>query len=117
MSGTRSLRRDDGAVTVEAAIALASIVTVVVLCVGAIVAASAQIRCIDAAREAARLAARGDRDAVAVATRVGPPDADITLRDDGGFVVATVRARVPLLPLVELSADAVAAREPGPDTA
>lgn len=104
--------RDDGAVTVEAAIALASIVTVVVLCVGAIVAASAQVRCIDAAREAARLAARGDRDAVAVAARVAPPDADIEVREDGEFVVATVRARVALLPLVELSADAVAAREP-----
>ncbi|WP_305093695.1 TadE family type IV pilus minor pilin [Prescottella sp. R16] len=112
MTRLQTLRRDDGAVTVEAAIALASIVTVVVLCVGAIVAASVQIRCIDAAREAARLAARGDGTAVAVAGRIAPSDADVAVRDDGGFVVATVRARVPLLPLLELSADAVAAREP-----
>ncbi len=64
-TGTRHVRcdrasrpaRDTGAVTVEAAIAIASIVTVVVLCIGAIVAVSTQVRCIDAAREAARLAA------------------------------------------------------------
>lgn len=95
------------------AIGIASIVTVVLLCVGAIAAASAQVRCIDAAREAARLAARGDRTvAVDVAGRVAPPDADITLREDGEFVTATVRAGVPLLPLVVLSAEAVAVREP-----
>ncbi|MDH6284410.1 TadE family type IV pilus minor pilin [Prescottella agglutinans] len=112
MSARSAIRRDDGAVTVEAAIAIASIVTVVVLCVGAIAAVSAQVRCIDAAREAARLAARGDRDAVAASVRVAPGGADITVREDGAFVVATVRAGVPLLPLVELSAEAVAAREP-----
>lgn len=113
MIGRCGNRGDGGAVTVEAAVAIASIVTVVVLCVGAIAAISAQVRCVDAAREAARLAARGDRArAVAVAGRVAPSDADITLGDDGAFVVATVRARVSLLPLVELSAEAVAAREP-----
>ncbi|WP_430335493.1 TadE family type IV pilus minor pilin [Rhodococcus sp. ACT016] len=112
MSARAGLHRDDGAVTVEAAIAIASIVTVVVLCVGAIAAVSTQVRCIDAAREAARLAARGDRDAVVVAGRVAPGGADVTLRADGAFVVATVRAGVPLLPMVELSAEAVAAREP-----
>ncbi|RVW08599.1 pilus assembly protein TadE [Prescottella agglutinans] len=112
MSAWSGLRSDDGAVTVEAAIAIASIVAVVVLCVGAIAAVSAQVRCIDAAREAARLAARGDRDAVAASGRVAPGGAEVTLREDGGFVVATVRASVSLLPLVELSAEAVAAREP-----
>lgn len=109
----RLARDDDGAVTVEAAIGIASLVTVVMLCVGAIAAASAQVRCIDAAREAARLAARGDRAAaVEVAGRVAPADADVAVREDGEFVVATVRAGVPLLPLVELSAEAVAVREP-----
>ena len=107
------LRRDDGAVTVEAAIAMAAVVTVVVLCVGAVAAVSAQVRCIDAAREAARLAARGDRAAAeSVAARIAPSDADIELRGDGDFVVATVRSKVALLPFVELSADAVAAHEP-----
>ncbi|NEW58155.1 pilus assembly protein TadE, partial [Nocardia cyriacigeorgica] len=60
MCGTRVLGNDSGAVTVEAAIALAAIVVAVVLCIGALLAASTQVRCIDAAREAARLAARGD---------------------------------------------------------
>ncbi|RVW01003.1 TadE family type IV pilus minor pilin [Rhodococcus spongiicola] len=113
MSGRPRAGNDDGSTTVEAAIAIASIVTVVALCVGAIAAAAAQVRCIDAAREAARLAARGDRaDAIVVAERVAPRDSDIEVRQDGAFVVVTVRATVPLLPLVRLSAETVAAREP-----
>ncbi|QBJ97017.1 pilus assembly protein TadE [Rhodococcus sp. ABRD24] len=104
---------ESGAVTVEAAIAIASIVTVVMLCIGAVLAVTTHVRCIDAAREAARLAAQDDRaNAVATARRVAPDGAQITLRDDGALVVATVRARAPLLPLLEVSAEAVAAREP-----
>ncbi|MFU9026802.1 TadE family type IV pilus minor pilin [Rhodococcus erythropolis] len=58
MLSTRGIRQaDDGAVTVEAAIALASIVTVVVLCIGGVLAVSMQVRCVDAARDAAREAA------------------------------------------------------------
>lgn len=100
--------------TVEAAIALAAVVVVVVLCLGALLAASMQIRCVDAAREAARLAARGARsEALPTARRVAPPGAEIELRSEGQWVVATVRARAPLLPLLRLSAEAIAAREPG----
>ncbi|MEV6772631.1 TadE family type IV pilus minor pilin [Nocardia sp. NPDC051030] len=99
--------------TVEAAIALAALVAVLVLCVGALLAASAQVRCVDAAREAARLAARGEESrAVALARRVAPPRAVVTVRTDGDLVVAEVSARSPLLPLT-LNAIAVAAREPG----
>lgn len=113
MTGRPGPRSDAGAVTVEAAIAIASIVTVVVLCIGAIVAVSTQVRCIDAAREAARLAARDDRtNAVVAAGRVAPNGAEIAIREDGAFVVATVRARATLFPLVELSAEAVAVKEP-----
>ncbi|MEV6274420.1 TadE family type IV pilus minor pilin [Nocardia sp. NPDC051832] len=93
--------------------ALTAIVVVVVLCFGGLLAASTQVRCVDAAREAARLAARGDAEnAVTVARRVAPPGADIALRTEGDRVVAVVSARSPLLPLV-LRADAVAAQEPG----
>ncbi len=103
-----------GAVTVEAAIALAALVVVVVLCLGALLAASMQIRCIDAAREAARLAARGaESDAVPIARQVAPPGADIDLREADDRIVATVQARVPLLPMLRLHAEAVAVREPG----
>lgn len=113
MTVRRGPRGDAGAVTVEAAIAIASIVTVVVLCVGAIAAVSTQVRAVDAAREAARLAARGDRaNAVVAADRVAPSGAEIAIRDDGAFVVATVRTRPALFPLVELAAEAVAAKEP-----
>ena len=100
--------------TVEAAIALAAIVIAVVLCVGALLAASTQVRCVDAAREAARLAARGDQaNAVSAARRVAPPAADISLRSEGNRVVAAVTARSPLLPLLELRAEVIAIREPG----
>ncbi|WP_062994565.1 TadE family type IV pilus minor pilin [Nocardia mikamii] len=111
----RSARTSErGAVTVEAAIALAAVVVVVVLCLGALLAASMQIRCIDAAREAARLTARGaEVEALPAAQRVAPPGADIEVRAEGDRVVAVVRARAPLLPMLRLRAEAVAVREPG----
>ena len=56
------LTGDRGAATVEAAFAIAALVVVLVLCAGGLTALSMQVRCIDAAREAARLAARGDDD-------------------------------------------------------
>jgi Flp pilus assembly protein TadG len=49
-----------GASTVEAAIAIAALVVVLVLCLAGVSAVLMQVRCVDAAREAARLAARGD---------------------------------------------------------
>ena len=75
---------------------------------------SMQVRCVDAAREAARLAARGDDGSAAVAAqRIAPDGAAVHLRRDGELVVATVTARSPLLPGVTIAADAVAAAEPG----
>jgi Flp pilus assembly protein TadG len=107
------VRDDRGAVTVEAAIALAALLIAVLLCLGALLAVSAQVRCVDAAREAARLAARGaGTDAIPAARRVAPPGATVTLRAEGDQVIATVTVRTPVLPLV-LRADAVAALEPG----
>ncbi|QIS07121.1 pilus biosynthesis protein TadE [Nocardia brasiliensis] len=94
--------------------ALATVIVAIVLCIGALLAASAQVRCVDAAREAARLAARGDEaNAHAAARRVAPPAADISLRTEGTYVIARVTAPAPLLPLLTLHADAVATREPG----
>ncbi|CAN5507941.1 TadE family type IV pilus minor pilin [soil metagenome] len=84
-----------------------------VLCVGGVTAVSAQVRCVDAAREAARLAARGDGQASAQAVRaIAPPGAALQMRMDGGFVVATVSTRTALLPGVTVSAQAVSAVEP-----
>lgn len=108
------VRSDDGGVTVEAAFALASIVTVLVLCLGAVLSVSHQVRCQDAAREAARLAARGDgARATQVAARVAPAGARIVLRTEDDLVVATVTVDGPLLPMVTLTAEAVAVGEPG----
>jgi hypothetical protein len=86
---------------------------VLVLCVAGLTAVTMQVRCVDAAREAARLAARGD-DAAAVATarRVAPRGADVQVDRDGDYVVATVTARSPLLPGVHIAARGVSALEP-----
>lgn len=104
-----------GSVTVEAAIALGAIAVTAALCVGAVFAAVTQVRCVDAAREAARLAARGDRSlAVDTARRVAPEGAAISLRDEGDRVIALVTSDTPLLPILELRAEAVAVEEPDP---
>lgn len=83
------------------------------LCVGGLGAVSAQVRCVDAAREAARLAARGDdRSAAEVARRIAPDGATVRLRRDGALVVALVSAGT-ALPGLTVSAAAAAAAEPG----
>ena len=99
--------------TVEAAIAIAAVLIVVILSLGAALAASVQIRCTDAAREAARLAARGD-DAAAheAASRLAPDGAQVEVRTEGDHVVAVVTAPAGLLPL-DLRGEAIAAVEPG----
>lgn len=86
---------------------------VLVLCVAGIAAVSMQVRCMDAAREAARLAARGDQRAVEVARRVAPDGAQIWVGRDGDLLVATVVAHSKLLPALDIGARAVAAAEPG----
>ena len=97
----------------EAALAIAALVVVLVLCLAGIAAVSMQIRCVDAAREAARLAARGDeRSAVDAARRIAPGGARVQVRRDGDFLVATVAARSNMLPTLDISARAVAAAEP-----
>jgi hypothetical protein len=88
------------------------LVAVLVLCVAGVTAVSMQIRCIDAAREAARLVARGDdARAEAAARRIAPPDAVLQTRRDGEFVVARVSADSVLLPGVTISAEAVSIAE------
>jgi hypothetical protein len=87
-------------------------VAVLVFCAAGLTALGMQVRCVDAAREAARLAARG-ADGTAAAERVGPSGAVVALRRDGAFVVARVSAKSPLLPGITVAAEAVAAVEPG----
>jgi hypothetical protein len=106
--------RDRGAVTVEAALALCSLAVFLAVAVGALSAAGGSIRCVDAARELARLAARGEAErGRAVATQLAPSGARLALRADGDLVVAEVTANV-LHPLpLRIGSRAVAALEPG----
>ncbi|WP_245233914.1 TadE family type IV pilus minor pilin [Mycobacterium sp. PS03-16] len=92
---------------------MAALVVVVALCVAGLSAIAAQVRWLDAAREAARLAARGDQSATAAARGVAPAGAAVEIRWEGDLVVARVTARAALLPGVEIAARAVAAAEPG----
>ncbi|SDU68224.1 TadE family type IV pilus minor pilin [Gordonia westfalica] len=103
---------ESGMVTVEAAYAVAAIVVAVLLAVGAIGGVTAQIRCTDAAREAARLTAADDDSAREVAKRMAGDRAVVSVSVQGERVVAQVRTSVTLLPGLTLSAQAVAAKEP-----
>ncbi len=95
--------------------AIAALVVVLILCASGLTAVSMQVRCVDAAREAARLAARGeDGSASGAAKRIAPDGATVQLRTDGEFVVAIVTAKSPLLPGITIAAEAVAAAELGP---
>lgn len=84
-------------VTAEIAVALPALVLVLTLGLGAVVAVTDQVRCVDAARTAARLLARGEpvgevREAV---RSQAPRDARITLEVSGERVRAEVVADLP----------------------
>ncbi|MEE1738054.1 TadE family type IV pilus minor pilin [Streptomyces sp. BE147] len=71
----RPPHRDRGAVTAEAAVAIPVLVAFAMALIWALVAASAQIRCVDAARAGARAAARSEPEAaVLAAARDSAPD-------------------------------------------
>ena len=82
-------------------------------------AAGAHLRCLDAAREGARAAARGDGVAAvtAVVDRAAPDGAVTSVATDDEAVRVTVTLQVaPLGPLplgITVSAEATALREPG----
>jgi hypothetical protein len=94
-------------------LAIATLVAVLALCAAGIAAVSTQLRCIDAAREAARLAARGDLAATAVAAVLAPPGASMDVRRDGGYIVARVSSRPAMLPGLVIIGEAISAAEPG----
>lgn len=113
-------RRDAGFVTVEAALGLAALTVVFALLLAGVCAAADQVRCTDAAREAARLLARGDpAKAEDAARRIAPPGARLDVQRQGETITAEVRAdpSVPLLPGLHLRARAYAVAEPGADRA
>ncbi|HEX5346363.1 MAG TPA: TadE family type IV pilus minor pilin [Pseudonocardiaceae bacterium] len=108
---------DRGSVTVEAALALCSLVAVLALVLAAVSAVAAQLRCIDAAREAARLTARGEpARAEDIAQRIAPRGAvvAVTVRGDEVTVRVSANPAAGLLPGIDVGAEAAAVLEPGP---
>jgi len=113
--------RDRGAVTAEAALVLPLLVGLAVALVWLLSLAGQQVRVVDAAREAARAAARGDPDSVAIErAQVAAPGAIVTVSHADGEVAVTVTSRVSgpggglaALAGAELTARAVAAEEGG----
>lgn len=89
--------RARGAVTAEIATALPALVVVVIGAVWVVSVGLTQLRCADAAREAARAAARGDDPAVvsSVAEATAPDGAAVQVRVEGDIVTVEVAARVP----------------------
>jgi hypothetical protein len=103
-------------VTAELAACLPVLVLLLAVALSAVSVASVRVRAQDAAREAARAAARGDDHNAAELARAAAPGAQIRLQVTGDDVVAiaSVRAHllVPFLPPVTVTEQAVAAREP-----
>jgi Flp pilus assembly protein TadG len=105
-----------GTATVEAAIALSALAVVLVLATAGVAAMIAQVRCIDAAREAARLVARGEPEqAEQAARKVAPADARIAMRVTADEVTVEVSAEPvdTILPMLTVRGEAMAVLEPG----
>lgn len=120
-AGQPADRGERGAVTAELMVVLPVLVAVALGLVWLVGLAGAQVRVVDGAREAARLAARGESDAAArnAARRVAPQGATVLLQRGGGRVTAVVEAPVSgpggvfrFLPGVTVSSRAVAVEEP-----
>jgi Flp pilus assembly protein TadG len=113
------LRREAGMVTAETAVVLPVLLLVLAGAVAAVTVVGAQLRCVDAAREGARAAARGEPVAVveAVVARAAPDGASTSVSVGAEEVRVTVSVRIapwgPVPLAVTVSAEAVALREPG----
>lgn len=116
MSGRVRRARDAGTVTAELAAALPVLVLVLAVALSAVAMAASRVRLEDAAREAARLAARGDLAAARRVAQQVAPGAQLRLDSAGGEVVAvlvaTVHPLTDVLPGLRVEERAVAAVEP-----
>ena len=111
---------DAGMVTAELAACLPVLVLVLAVALSAVAVVGARVRLQDAAREAARAAARGDSAAAGRLAAEVAPGSSLQLANSAAQVTATVREQVhPLagwLPALTITERAVAATEPaGPD--
>lgn len=113
-------RNQRGAVTAETAVVLPLIAAFGLLMLWCVCVGVAQVRVVDAAREGARVAARGDGvdEASSWAQRVAPERADVHIDTSAREVTAQVSAPVDgpggifrMLPALTVRATAVAAAE------
>ena len=107
--------RDRGAFTAELAAGLPALVLLLLVGLTAVVAVGTRLQCLDAAREGAIAASRGEP-APAAAAQIAPDGAAVDVGGDADTVTVTVVARVRVLggnlPMITVRATAVAAREP-----
>jgi hypothetical protein len=105
-------RGEGGYVTAEAAVVIPVLVGLTALLIWGLMAAAAQVRCVDAARAGAREAARSGTvaTAVAAARAAAPAGAEVSVGREGDLVRVRVTVSVPRFP-VPLGADAVAMDE------
>jgi Flp pilus assembly protein TadG len=109
-----------GAVTAELAMAVPLLLAVTLGLIWLLTLGTAQVRMVDATREAARAVARGEEAGAALARghQVAPPGASLAVTAVGDTVVVSGTVEVDgvgglfeVLPSVELTAEAVSARE------
>lgn len=106
---------DRGYVTAEAAVVVPALVLFTMALVWALLATSAQIQCVDAARAGARAAARQEPTGASVeaAEQAAPRGAQVVINREGDLVRVAVEAPVPGLGALSLTlrAEAVAQAE------
>ncbi len=121
-TGSDVLRSGDaGYATAEAAVVLPVLLIVLAMAAWVLVCVNGQLRCVDAARAAARVAARGNSpvSAGAVGRVLAPPGAQVRIHLSGTLVEVAVTAEVQpfggvLRVLPHVQARAVAEREDAP---
>jgi Flp pilus assembly protein TadG len=110
------LRGDGGMVTAELAACLPVLVLLLAVALSAVTVANARVRVQDAAREAARAAARGDLPAAHSLAAQAAPGVSVQITVIGTQVVAVAILRMHVLaswlPAVTVTEKAVAALEP-----
>lgn len=105
-----------GSASVEAALAVCALIAVLAMVLAGVCVMVAQVRCIDAAREAARLVARGEPERAEQAARqVAPGGAQVAVRVNADEVIVEVSAQPVdgVLPAITVRAEAMAVLEPG----
>ncbi|HUR12936.1 MAG TPA: TadE family type IV pilus minor pilin [Mycobacteriales bacterium] len=112
----RTTGSEDGIVAVETALVIPTLMLVVALAVTLVMTMGAKMSVLDASREAARLAARGESTSAAVAAgrRLAPSRSTVRLVDRDHWVQAVVSAEIRpfrALPGFTVSASTLAERE------